>query len=108
MIERVLEALENKDYKSFSRCFSEFGRYFDYGPSINGKENYFCYGRDFIEMFFKNRFVQDHIRIDCTKKESETSGSYFAAYDGPYVYVRFEIEELDEDGLIKKAVVHPA
>ena len=108
MIERVLEALENGDYKSFSQCFSEFGRYFDYGPANNGLENYFCYGRDFIEMFFMNRFAHDHIRIGGTKKESETSGSYFAAYDGPYVYVRFEIEELDENGLIKRAVVHPA
>ena len=108
MIEEVINALSSKNYKAFAKCFADNGKLFDYGPSCNGLDNYFCYGRDHVEMFFRNRFVHDHLRIGQARVESETTGSYFASYDGPYVYVRFEIEATDADGKILKAIVHPA
>lgn len=106
MIDKVLNALETKDYRALAQCFSDNGKLFDYGPSCNGLDNYFCYGKDHIEMFYRNRFVHDHVRIGQARKESETRGSYFASYDGPYVYVRFEIEGVDSDGKILKAIIH--
>ncbi len=107
MIEKVLKALEEKDYRTFASCFADNGKFFDYGPSCNGLDNYFVYGRAHVEMFFRNRFVHDHLRIGQARAEGPTRGSYFASYDGPYVYIRFEIEETDENGLILKAVAHP-
>lgn len=108
MISRVLNAMEAGDYRALAGCFAENGRLFDYGPAINGLDSYFCYGKDHIEMFYRNRFVHDHVRIGQCRAESETRGSYFASYDGPYVYVRFEIEALDAEGKILKAIIHPA
>ena len=108
MIGKVMQAMENKDYKALAECFADRGKLFDYGPACNGLDSYFCYGRDHIEMFYRNRFVHDHLRIGQTRVEGNSRGSYFASYDGPYVYVRFEIERTDENGKILKAIIHPA
>jgi hypothetical protein len=108
MIQKALKALAEKDYTSFAECFSEDCRYFDYSPACNGEENYFVYGSDCIEMFFRNRFAFDHLAVFDPVIENETTASFFGQYDGPFVFVRFRIEEFDGAGHIKKAVVHPA
>lgn len=108
MIRQAMSALEARDYKAFSACFSEDGKYFDYCPSCNGKDNYFVYGRAGIEMFFRNRFTFEHLIVSDPVAENEKTASFFGAYEGPYLFARFEIEAQDDDGLIKKAVVHPA
>jgi hypothetical protein len=108
MIEKALKAMANKDYKAFAACFSENCKYFDYCPSCNGKDNYFVCGSAGIEMFFRNRFTFDLVTVSDPVVEDERTASFFGAYEGPYIFARFEIEETDAAGLIKKAVVHPA
>jgi len=108
MLEKALRALVEKDYKAFAACFSEDGKYFDYCPACNGKDNYFVYGSAAIEMFYRNRFTFDHVTVSEPVVEDEKTASFFGAYEGPYLFARFEIEEFDTAGLIKKAVVHPA
>lgn len=107
MIEKALKAMVDRDYKTFAACFSEDCKYFDYCPSCNGKDNYFVYGSDGIEMFFRNRFTFEHILVSDPVVEDEKTASFFGAYEGPYIFARFRIEEFDASGLIKKAVVHP-
>jgi hypothetical protein len=108
MIQKALDALAAMDSVALAACFSEDCKYFDYCPSVNGKENYFIYGSDCIEMFFRNRFAHEHLVVSEPRAEDANTGSYFGAYSGPYVFARIQIEEFDENGLIKKAVVHPA
>ncbi len=108
MIEKALKALSDMDYITFAECFSEDCKYFDYCPSCNGNENYFVYGSACIEMFFRNRFTFQRLIVSDPVVENENTASYFGAYDGPYVFARFRIEEFDEAGLIKKAIVHPS
>lgn len=108
MIEKALRALESRDYKALAACFSEDSRYFDYCPSTNGKENYFVYGSAGIEMFFRNRFTFDLLTVSDPVIETDRKANFFGAYEGPYLFARFEIEEVDAAGRIKKAVVHPA
>jgi hypothetical protein len=108
MLEKALKALESRDYKALAACFSEDGKYFDYCPSCNGKDNYFVYGSAAVEMFFRNRFTFDLLTVSDPVAESDRTASFFGAYEGPYLFARFEIEELDAHGLIRKAVVHPA
>jgi len=103
-----MDALERADYRGFAACFSENGKYLDYCPSSNGKDNWFCYGAAGIEMFFHNRFQLGHLSVASVRIEDEGRASFFGAYDGPYVYAMFEIQEIGEDGRIGKAVVHPA
>ncbi len=108
MIEKALKALTAKDYETFAACFSEDCKYFDYCPSCNGKDNYFVYGSAGIEMFFRNRFTFETLIVSDPVIEDEKTASFFGAYDGPYIFARFRIEEFDAAGLIKKAIVHPS
>jgi ketosteroid isomerase-like protein len=108
MIEKVMNALTEKDAGALAECFSEDCRYFDYCPSSNGEQNYFIYGRACIEMFFQNRFTFDYFEAGDPVIEDGNTASYFGAYCGPYVYARLRIEEYDDAGLIRKVVVHPA
>jgi hypothetical protein len=108
MIKKAMDALVRQDYKAFSDCFSEDCKYFDYCPAQHGKDNYVVYGRDGVEMFFRNRFAFDLLIVAQPVIEDENTASFFGAYDAPFVFARFEIEATDEAGLIRRAVVHPA
>lgn len=108
MIKKALKALADMDYKTLAECFSEDCKYFDYCPSCTGKENYFVYGSACIEMFFRNRFTFKRLIVSDPVVENETTASFFGAYDGPYIFAHFRIEEFDANGLIKKVVVHPS
>lgn len=108
MIEKALKALVDMDWKAFSECFSEDCKYHDYCPSMSGKDNWFVYGRASVEMFFRNRFTFEHLFVAEPAVEDGRTASFFGAYDGPYIFARFRIEEFDGDGLIRKAVVHPS
>ena len=108
MIEKVMDALIGKDFRTLASCFSENCQYFDYCPSLNGGSNSFIYGNDCLEMFFMQRFLSRVFEAAEPLVENESRATFFGAYDGPYIYARFSIEEYDSEGLIKKAVVHPA
>jgi hypothetical protein len=108
MIRKIIRALTEKDYIALSQCFSENCKYFDYCPSQNGEANYFVYGSDCVEMFFRNRFTFDYLDVAEPVFEDENTATYFGAYNGPFVYARLKIEEYDENGLAKKVLVTPA
>ena len=108
MIAKVLTAMIEKDYKGLAECFSKDCRYFDYCPSVNGGDNYFVYGREAVEMFFRNRFVHNHFEITSPMIENEQTASFFGSYDAPFVYARIHIESFADDGSIDKIVISPA
>ena len=108
MIEKLLAALCQGDYLGMAALFSRDCRYFDYCPLLNGKQGYFVYGREAVEMFFRNRFVQGHFEAASPKAEDSRTGSFFGSYDGPFVFALLRIEELDGDGLIRRVTVCPA
>ena len=108
MIVKLLEALCRGDYLGVAALMSRDCRYFDYCPLLNGKQGYFLYGREAVEMFFRNRFVHGHFEAASPQVEDDRTGSYFGAYDGPFVFARLRIEETDGDGLIRRVSVCPA
>lgn len=108
MIEKVMKALTEKDYETLASYFSEDCVFFDYCPSMNGRPNSYIYGRPCMNMHFRRMFITGELEVAEPVIESENSASYFGDYGGPYVYARFNIEEYDSSGLIKKAVAHPA
>ena len=108
MVGKLLDALCRGDWLGMAALFSRDCRYFDYCPLLNGKQGYFVYGREAVEMFFRNRFVHGHFEAASPLTEDERTGSFFGSYDGPFVFARLRIEELDGDGLIRRVTVCPA
>lgn len=108
MVERVINAMMEKDSKTLASYFSEDCRYFDYCPYLNGETGFFIYGSDCLEMFFMTKLPSGEFRVAEPIIESENCASFFGSYSGPYLYARLCIEDYDTSGLIKKAVVHPA
>ena len=108
MIEKVIKAMMDKDFKALALCFSDNCKYFDYCPSLVGESGYYIYGNDCLEMFFMTKLTNGEFVVAEPEIESENCASFFASYNGPYIYARLNIEELDSSGLINKAVIHPA
>ena len=108
MIEKVMKALIEKDYIGLASCFSEDCVFFDYCPSQTGKPNSYILGRECMELYYNKMFVLETYEAAEPEIESEKSANFFSSYAGPYIYARLSIEEFDDDGLIKKAIIHPA
>jgi hypothetical protein len=108
MIEKVMDAMVNRDWTALAACFEEDGKLFDYCPSCNGGENWFSYGSDGIMMFYHNRLSFEHLIVNDPVIEDDNTANFFGAYDGPYIYARIKIEQYGSSGLIKKAIVTPA
>ena len=108
MIKNILKALTDKDPAALASLFTEDCLYYDYCPAMNGMLNVSIYGSYGMELMFKKMFVSGDFEAAEPLVENETSGSFFGAYGGPYVYARITIEEYGPDGRVKKAVVHPA
>ena len=108
MIEKAVKALIEKDYLGFASCFSEDCVFFDYCPSQNGKPNSYIYGSACMELYYRKMFVGEIFEVAEPVIESDKSANFFSAYGGPYVYARLSIEKFDDNGLIEKAIVHPA
>lgn len=107
MIHDLLAALENGDEQALAACFSVDGQYFDYCPCINGKDAYIIYGRKGIELLFRNLFAISRLIVSEPEADGPLTGTFFGAYEGPYVFARITIQSLSSEGLIKKVLVTP-
>ena len=107
MIEKIIKAMIEKNYEALALCFSENCVFYDYCPSLNGRENSYVYGKAGLEIHFRLQFVTGALLVAEPVIEDENSATFFGAYGGPYLYARLYIEEYDSSGFVKKAVVHP-
>ena len=107
MIERIMNALENRQFRELSECFSKDAVYKDYCPALEGGECSYVCGREAIEMFFRNRFVHNHFEAASIRTESAERATFFGYYDAPFVYASAEIEGLDDEGLVTRFTVRP-
>ena len=55
-IEKYVEAMENKDYAGLANLFSPDGIINDYCTNSAAQSEYHIYGREAINMFFRNKF----------------------------------------------------
>ena len=53
-IEKYVEAMENKDYAGLANLFSPDGIINDYCTNSAAQNEYHIYGREAINMFFRN------------------------------------------------------
>jgi hypothetical protein len=108
MIEAYVDAMLKGDCVALAACFAPKCRYFDYCPQSAGRDNYHVFGREAIEMFFRNKFTFRVLSISDPVIESPTSANFLVAYGGSYFYARATIECHTEDGLIQELTVRPA
>jgi len=108
MIEKMIKALEEKNPEALAECFSENCSFADYCPALDGAPCSHIYGKPAVEMYFKLKFLSDELEIKEPIIEDEKHATFFETCGGPYIYAGLDITELDEAGLIKKAVVRPA
>ena len=109
IIADFINAMQAKDYKGMSRCFSDGCRLFDYCPLRIKNENYYIYGRWAVEMFYHNKFVLGGLSVLDPRIVDERTVNYYASYGGPIVHVIATIESYDpKSGLIKEMVIRPA
>lgn len=111
ILQQLLEAWKAEDYQATVDCFtpSAEARLVDYAPALIGQEPIHLYGNKTIEMYFRNVFypMNRHFWIAEARELSENEANFFACYHGRFVFARLSVEELDENGRIRKAVIRP-
>ncbi|MBQ8975719.1 MAG: hypothetical protein IJ072_08385 [Oscillospiraceae bacterium] len=109
MIKRIINAIKARDYEAVTQCFEDSEKvcYIDYCPINVGYDNFFIYGSRAVEMFFRDKFFNGSFCIEQERIEDENSATFFGCYNNKYYFGRLTVEELGENGLIKKAVVRP-
>ena len=58
-IEKYIDALQKCDNKGLSELFTVEGSLADYCPNSSGHHEYHVYGKEAIDMFFKNKFTRE-------------------------------------------------
>lgn len=106
-IEKYVEALKNCDNKALSMCFAEDGTLRDYCPNATGRQEYHVYGREAIDMFFKNKFTFRQYLISEAEIVNDEQAEFIASIGGYYVMCIATVRRVDEDGLITRLTVRP-
>lgn len=103
------KAMLNKDYKALSECFAKKCSLFDYCPAGAGKEDFFIYGREAIDMFYHNQFILCGLSILDPQIVNERTLNFYGNYGGVIIHAVATIESYDPDsGLISEMVIRPA
>ena len=102
-------AIETKNFKEMSECFSTNGRIFDYCPEGAGKVNSFIFGKKAVDMFYHNKFYLDGLSFQDPKIIDERTLDFYGNYGGALIHAIATIETYDtETGLINEMVIRPA
>ena len=109
MINRLIDAFRKMDYAAVKNCFEDSDKvqYIDYCPINVGFDNYFIYGSNAIEIFFRSSFAYNTFSIYEEQIENDNTATFFGCHNSKFYFARLTIEELGYNGLIKKVVVRP-
>lgn len=109
MIQKLVEALQAKDYKAMASCFAEECRLFDYCPLRIKNENYYIYGRWAVEMFYHNKFILGGLSFLDPRIQDERTINLYISYGGQVNHALATVESWEpETGLIRELVIRPA
>lgn len=109
IIADFVNAMERKDYKAMSECFSDACRLFDYCPLRVKNENYYIYGKWAVDMFYHNKFVLGGLSVLDPQIVDERTVNLYISYGGAMNHAVATIESYDpKSGLIKEMVIRPA
>ncbi len=106
-IERYVEALQKCDHKGLADIFAQDGTLRDYCPNATGRQEYHVYGREAIDMFFKNKFTFRQYLISEAEIVNDEQAEFIASIGGYYVMCIATVRRVDENGLITRLTVRP-
>ncbi len=106
-IEKYIAALEKCDNKALAEIFAPDGTFRDYCPNSAGRQEYHVYGREAIDMFFKNKFSFRQYLISDAEIVNDEQAEFVASIGGYYVMAIATVRRVDENGLITRLTVRP-
>lgn len=106
-IEKYVEAMENKDFVGLSELFTKDGNLSDYCTNTTTQKEYHIYGREAINMFFRNKFGFRQYSIMEAEVVNDTQAEFIANFGGYNIMAIATVREVSEDGHIRNLTVRP-
>ncbi len=106
-IEKYIDALQKCDNRALAEIFAPDGTLRDYCPNSAGRQEHHVYGREAIDMFFKNKFTFRQYLISDAEIVNDNQAEFVACIGGYYVMAIATIRRVDENGLISRLTVRP-
>lgn len=106
-IEKYIDALQKCDNKALSELFAPDGSLCDYCPNSTGRQEYHIYGREAIDMFFKNKFIFRQYLISEAEIVNDNQAEFIASIGGYCVMAIATVRRVDENNLIERLTVRP-
>lgn len=106
-IEKYVEAMENKDFAGLADLFAPDGILCDYCTGSTAQNEYHIYGREAINMFFRNKFGFRRYCIKEAEVANDTQAEFIAGIDGYHIMAIATVREEDANGFIKMLTVRP-
>lgn len=106
-IEKYVEVMQNKDYAGLADSFTKDGILCDYCTNSSSQKEYHIYGREAINMFFRNKFGFRQYSIADAEVVNDTQAEFVANFGGYNIMAIATVREVSEDGLIRNLTVRP-
>ncbi len=106
-IEKYVEAMENKDFAGLADLFTKEGILCDYCSNSSAQKEYHIYGREAINMFFRNKFGFRQYSIADAEVVNDTQAEFVANFGGYNIMAIATVREVNVDGLIESLTVRP-
>lgn len=106
-IEKYVEAMEKKDFAGLANLFTKDGILCDYCTTSSTQQEYHIYGREAIDMFFRNKFGFRQYSIAEAEIANEKQAEFIANFSGYHIMAIATVLEVDESGLIQRLTVRP-
>jgi len=106
-IEKYIEAMENKDFAGLADLFAKDGSLCDYCSNSSSQREYHIYGREAINMFFRNKFGFRQYSIMGAEVVNDEQAEFIANFGGYHIMAIATVRRVNADGLIERLTVRP-
>lgn len=106
-IEKYIEAMTNKDFAGLAELFTGDGILCDYCTNSSSQKEYHIYGKEAINMFFRNKFGFRQYSIDDAEVVNDTQAEFVANFGGYHIMAIATVREVNENGQIQMLTVRP-